>query len=47
MKQEQVIELLLQSLEHEACGMDVYRVLVLDFGWKHQRAYIGLMAEGA
>lgn len=24
MKQEQVIELLLQSLEHEACGMDVY-----------------------
>jgi len=27
--------------------MDVYRVLVLDFGWKHQRADIGLMAEGA
>jgi len=24
MKQEQVIELLLQSLEHEACGIDVY-----------------------
>jgi hypothetical protein len=27
--------------------MDVYRVLVLDFGWRHQRADIGLIPEGA